>query len=148
MRDGVALSLARNLGVDPAPEMPNPVQHHMTVSGDALDHHDIPGYQGTGDFLGAHVHGLGISHVDACSVPLSREEPDVRRAPAVRRHEQRRARTNTVKTIADGIVGRGVLLDIVGLRGVPFLQPDEYITLEDLEPPKRARESPSALATS
>ena len=33
VRDGVTVSLARNLGVDPAPEMPHPAQHHMTRVG-------------------------------------------------------------------------------------------------------------------
>ena len=58
------------------------------------------------------------------------------------------AKSNTVMTIADGIVGRGVLLDIAGLRGVPFLEPDDPTTLEDLAAAEVRRGSPSAPATS
>ena len=91
---------------------------------------DIPGYQGTGDFLGAHVHGLGISHVDALCHMFVKNQMYNGRPPSDVTSVG--AKTNTVMTIADGIVGRGVLLDIAGLRGVPFLEPDDSVTLDDL----------------
>jgi kynurenine formamidase len=130
VRDGVTVSLARNLAVDPAPEMPHPVQHHMITSGDALDRQGIPGYQGTGDFLGAHVHGLGISHVDALCHMFVKDRMYNDRPPTD--VTSAGAKYNTVMTMADGVVGRGVLLDIAGLRGVDYLEPDDYVTLEDL----------------
>lgn len=130
VRDGVTVSLARNLAVDPAPEMPHPVQHHMITSGDALDRQGIPGYQGTGDFLGAHVHGLGISHVDALCHMFVKDRMYNDRPPTD--VTSAGARFNTVMTMADGVVGRGVLLDIAALRGVDHLEPDQYVTIEDL----------------
>ena len=39
----------------------------------------------------------------------------------------------SVEAAADGIVGRGVLLDIPAARDVPWLEPGEHVTLEDLE---------------
>jgi kynurenine formamidase len=35
--------------------------------------------------------------------------------------------------LKDGLVGRGVLLDIPGLRGISWLEPGEHIFAEDLE---------------
>jgi kynurenine formamidase len=37
----------------------------------------------------------------------------------------------------DGIVGRGVLLDVPRLRGVPWLEPGEHVFREDLEAAER-----------
>ena len=37
----------------------------------------------------------------------------------------------------DGLVGRGVLLDVPRLRGVPWLEPGEHVCREDLEAAER-----------
>ena len=41
--------------------------------------------------------------------------------------------------IADGVVGRGVLLDIPRLRGVPYLEPGDAVTRAELEAAERAQ---------
>ena len=128
--DGVTISLAHNLGVDPTPECPVPAQHHMLAAGDSRDNMNIPGYEASRDYVGTQVHGLGITHVDALCHMFVKNQMYNGRPPSDVTSVG--AKTNTVMTIADGIVGRGVLLDIAGLRGVPFLEPDDYITLEDL----------------
>jgi len=130
VRDGVTVSLARNLDVDASPETPHPADHHMLASGDALGTDGIPGYQGTRDYVGAHVHGLGISHVDALCHMFVRDQMYNGRPPSD--VTSIGAKKNTVMTMADGVVGRGVLLDIAGLRGVAYLEPDDSVTLEDL----------------
>ena len=38
----------------------------------------------------------------------------------------------SIEVARDGIAGRGVLLDIPRLRGVPWLEPGEHVTAEDL----------------
>ena len=43
------------------------------------------------------------------------------------------ARKNSILTMKDGIVTRGVLYDIPKLKGVPYLEPGERIFIEDLE---------------
>ena len=43
------------------------------------------------------------------------------------------ARKNSILTMKDGIVTRGVLYDIPRLKGVPYLEPGERIFVEDLE---------------
>jgi kynurenine formamidase len=40
---------------------------------------------------------------------------------------------------ADGIVGRGVLLDIPRLRGVPYLEPGEAVTADELDAAEEAQ---------
>jgi kynurenine formamidase len=40
---------------------------------------------------------------------------------------------NTIDALKNGLVGRGVLLDVPRLRGVPWLEPGEHVFPEDLE---------------
>lgn len=49
------------------------------------------------------------------------------------------ARRLAVDAYSDKIVGRGVLLDIARLRGVPWLEPGTAITPDDLEEAERAQ---------
>jgi kynurenine formamidase len=128
--DGLAVSLARNLAVEPSPTVPHPAEHHMLAAGDARDHQGIPGYEGTGDYVGTAVHGLGITHVDALCHMFVRGEMYNGRPPSDVMSDG--ARTNTLMSLADGVVGRGVLLDIPRVRGVSALDAGDQIMLADL----------------
>jgi kynurenine formamidase len=44
---------------------------------------------------------------------------------------------NTIEAVKDGLVGRGVLLDVPRLRGIPWLEPGEHVFREDLEAAER-----------
>jgi kynurenine formamidase len=131
IREGRSISLAHDLDLEPTPETPVPAQHHMLAAGDARDGSGIPGYEAARDFIGAHVHGLGVTHVDALCHMFVRGQmyngfpaSDVRSDGALR---------NSIITFAGGIVGRGVLLDFAHLRGVDFVAGNEAIRLAELE---------------
>jgi kynurenine formamidase len=47
--------------------------------------------------------------------------------------EADRAKKNSIYNLHDGIVTRGVLMDIARLKGVPYLEPGTRIYVEDLE---------------
>jgi kynurenine formamidase len=77
------------------------------------------------------VHGLGLTHIDALSHMFVRGEMyNGRPASEVR---STGAERNTVMTLSDGLMGRGVLLDIPALHGVEFLPAETAITVADLE---------------
>ena len=131
VRDGVSVSCARDLAVDPSPENPRPSQHHMLVAGDAADLWGAPGVGATMDFVGVACHGMATSHIDAfCHIAVDGRlfngfpVTDVKSTGAQR---------GSILCAADGIVGRGVLLDIPRLRGVDWLEPGEAILPEELE---------------
>lgn len=129
--DGFAVSLAHNLGTTPTTENPYPAQHHMLAAGDAREESGIPGYEASRDYIGAHVHGLGVTHIDAlCHMFVAGKMYNGYPASEVRSDG---ARLNTVLSFADGIVGRGVLLDVAATRGVAYLQGNEAITPSELE---------------
>jgi kynurenine formamidase len=131
VRSGETISLSHNLGTEPTPEHPYPVQHHMLASGDARDANGIPGYEAARDHLSFDVHGLYTTHVDALSHMFVRGEMFGGRPASDVRSDG--ARTNTVLSMADGVVGRGVLLDIPLARGCEFLDIGDVVTVADLE---------------
>jgi len=137
VRDGLSLSLAHDLPVQPSVEAPTPAQHHMLTSGDALDAQGLPGYEACGDYIGTEVHGLGTTHVDALSHMFVRGRMYGGRLPSEVRSTG--ARANTVMTLADGLVGRGVLLDVPAALGVPFLAPTTRIGVAELEAAEAAQ---------
>lgn len=47
------------------------------------------------------------------------------------------ATVNSIEVLRNGLVGRGVLLDVPRRRGVPWLEPGEHIFSEDLEAAER-----------
>jgi hypothetical protein len=110
VRTGETISLSHDLATEPLPEHPHPVQHHMLASSDALDSSGIPGYQAARDHLALDIHGLWTTHVDALSHMFVRGEMYGGRPASEVRSDG--ARANSVMSMADGVVGRGVLLDV------------------------------------
>jgi len=102
----------------------------MLACGDDLGSDGIPGYEATRDAFGTDVHGMGITHLDAlCHMFVDGRMFNGASADLVTRDGAER---NSVMTAAEGIVGRGVLLDVPAARGVAFLDPDQRITVADL----------------
>jgi kynurenine formamidase len=138
VRDGTTVSLAHDLGTEPSPENPHPAHHHMLASGDARDSNGIPGYEAARDYVGLDVHGLYTTHVDALSHMFVRGEMYGGRPASEVRSDG--ARSNTIMSMADGVVGRGVLLDIPRALGIDFLDHGQLVTVADLEAAEAAEE--------
>ena len=129
--EGVALSLAHPLPLQPSAETPLPAQHHMLAAGDARDETGIPGYEASRDWFGTPVHGLGVTHIDAlCHIFVRGRMYGGVPASEVRSDGARR---NALETLAEGVVGRGVLLDLPAARGAGWIEPGEPAGVADLE---------------
>ncbi|MGW7363436.1 cyclase family protein [Streptomyces sp. NPDC054841] len=128
VRSGRTVSLAAPVETRPGPDNPDPAAHRMT----GPDPRDIgaAGLFFARDRFAMNVHGDADSHLDALchvmydgelynGVPASSVTPDG-------------ATALSVDVVRDGIVGRGVLLDIPRLRGVPWLEPGDHVTADDL----------------
>jgi kynurenine formamidase len=138
VRSGEAVSLAHDLGTEPSPENPSPAHHHMLASGDARDANGIPGYEAARDYVGLDIHGLSTTHVDALSHMFVRGEMFGGRPAADVRSDG--ARSNTIMSMADGVVGRGVLLDVPRTVGVEFFDTGAVVTVAELEATEHAQE--------
>jgi len=130
VRDGVAVSCARELPVEPSLENPRPAHHHMLVAGDVADSL-VPGIGATMDYIGVAFHGMATSHIDAlCHIAVAGK---IYNGFPISDVKSTGARRGSIMVARDGIVGRGVLLDVPRLRGVAWLEPSERILPDELE---------------
>ena len=122
VRTGRTVSCARPLDTRPAADNPFPVAHHMT--GTATE--------GMGaDYFAISPHGFATSHLDAlCHIFHEGKLYNGYPAETVTAHG---ATKLGIHRLHDGIVTRGVLLDVAALRGIDALEPGEPIFPEDLE---------------
>ena len=139
VRSGRAVSCARDFPVEPSIENPRPALHLMTRAGDDCVAPGL-GLESTGDFLGVSFHGMATSHIDAlCHVFVEGMMYNGFAAAEVR---STGARRGAITCARDGIVGRGVLLDIPRLHGVEHLEPGTAITPDELVEAESAQASP------
>ena len=136
VREGRSVSMSRNFPVAPAPNNPTPAQHFMIRAGDDCAPAGV-GMQATSDYIGIAFHGLACSHVDALCHVLQddrmyngRPGSEVKSTGAV---------THSIITMKDGVVGRGVLLDVPRALEIDFVAPGDFLTVADLEAAERAQ---------
>ncbi|MEQ8860848.1 MAG: cyclase family protein [Pseudomonadales bacterium] len=130
VRSGISLGIGNPWPVDPGPHNPWPAEHHMLRGGDDADYPGVPGLSVALDYIGVQHHGIACSHIDAlCHVFVRSRMYNGYPASEVR---STGARRNDIKPMANGIVTRGVLLDLPRLLGVEFLDGFYRIRAEDL----------------
>jgi len=84
------------------------------------------------DYVGIQCHGFSFTHLDALAhVTYDGVSYNGRRLEDLSSHEG--ATFGSILAQQDGIFTRGVLLDIAAARGVPWLEPDDGVSVEDLE---------------
>jgi hypothetical protein len=112
VRAGRTVSCARPLDTVSSPDNPSPVAHHMTGTVT----------EGMGaDYFAIAPHGFATSHIDAlCHIFHEGKLYNGYPAEAVTAHG---ATKLGIHRLRDGVVTRGVLLDIPALHGVDALEP-------------------------
>jgi kynurenine formamidase len=133
VRDGLTVTMSLPLNTRPGADNPEPAIHYMTAASGV----DI----GSGslhflkDYVGADYHNDGHTHLDAlCHIAyegrLYNAQPeDIVTSEGVP--------ADAVDVLRDGLIGRGVLLDIPRLRGQRWLEPGEHVFRADLEAAER-----------
>ncbi|MDX3533244.1 cyclase family protein [Streptomyces sp. MB09-01] len=131
VRSGRTVSLAAPIETLPGPDNPEPARHRMIVPADGeTGETGGDGLHFARDRFAMNVHGDADSHLDAlCHVLFDGELYNGVPASSV---TSRGAGALSVEVVRDGIVGRGVLLDVPRLRGVPWLEPGEHVSAGDL----------------
>ena len=119
VKTGTTVSLAHNPLTERADDNSNPFEHTM-LRGFSMDRYSVA------------YHGYAHSHIDALCHILYKDQTY---------NGYARADVNTEKgctklgidNLKNGIVTRGVLIDIPRLKGVEFLEPGTPVYVEDLE---------------
>jgi kynurenine formamidase len=126
VRLGRTVSLAAPVEHQVTADDPDPAQHRMVQAPGA----DGDGLEFAADRIAMNIHGNADSHIDAlCHVSFDGTLYNGVPASAVTAHG---AVELSIAAAADGIAGRGVLLDIPRLRGVPWLEPGDHVTPDDI----------------
>ena len=123
VKDGFAVSLARNLDKEKAPDNNSPFEWSMNPIRPAA----------SSDRFAINFHGSAHTHLDA----LGHHFIDGKMYNGFERDKyvtvERGAEKGAVTTASEGIVTRGVLVDIPRLKGVDYLEPGVAITVADIE---------------
>ncbi|WNG21580.1 cyclase family protein [Cystobacter fuscus] len=125
IREGVSVSVAHPLETQKSADVTHPLAHQMIATGESAD----SSY--SMDSLTIAYHGFAHTHLDAlCHV--------FNEGKTFNGYDQKLVTASGCGTLAvsaykDGIVTRGVLIDLPALRGVAWLEPDTAIQASDLE---------------
>jgi kynurenine formamidase len=130
VKEGISVSLARDANTERAEDNPSPYEHRMTLAG--------AGNRGqfSLDAFSISFHGYQHTHLDAlCHMfwqgkmynGFSQEEVT-----------SEGARKLAIANAKQGIITRGVLIDIARLKGVDYIEPGTVIYPEDLAAWERA----------
>ncbi len=128
---GETLGIGNNWPVDPGPHNMWPAEHRMIRAGDDCDYPGVPDLSVALDYIGVQHHGVACAHIDGlCHVFVDHKMYNGYPASDVK---STGATKNDISPMFDGIVTRGVVLDIPGLHGVKFLKGDHRISRSELE---------------
>lgn len=116
------------------PDNPNPAIYYVANT------HDVDIGSGdvrfATDFLGMQFHGDCHTHIDAlCHIAYKGRLYNGRPAGLMTVHG---AETLDITRYANGLVGRGVMIDVARHRGIPWLEPGEIITRAEIEAVEQA----------
>lgn len=130
VKSGRSVSMEIPINTVAGPDNPIPAIHYMSLM------HDVDVGSGellrfATDFLGMQFHGDCHTHIDAlCHIAYKGQLYGGRPAESV---TSRGALGLDITTCGDGIVSRGVLIDVPRFRGVKWIEPGEAITRDEIE---------------
>jgi kynurenine formamidase len=133
---GHAVSLAAPVGTEVEPDNPDPAVHQMIHTGTSPG--AASGVWFAMDRVALNIHGNADSHIDAlCHVIFDGTLYNGLSPGAV---TPAGAAELSIEVAGGGITGRGLLLDIPRVRGVPWLEPGEHVSADDLIAAEEAQE--------
>ncbi|HET6820115.1 MAG TPA: cyclase family protein [Candidatus Limnocylindria bacterium] len=136
VRSGRTVSMEIPINTVAGPDNPNPAIHFVSQG------HDIDigsgGLRFGLDFMGMACHGDCHTHIDALC-HISYNGLTYNGKPAEEVLTSKGATTLDIASYGNGLVGRGVLLDVPRFRGVDWLEPGEAVTRAELEACEQAQ---------
>lgn len=125
VRSGRSVSLSRTFPTAPGPNNPRPASHYMKRH---------PRAEGSGaavDYMGLEYHGITCTHIDALCHTWDNEGMWNGRKPDEVLSVDGAA-WGSIDKWKDGIITRGVLLDVPAYRGEPYVTEEKPVTGEEL----------------
>ncbi len=127
-KTGRRVSLGRPLDTVAGPDNGRPALHYMTQMGDRKPE-EPTAYM---DFIGVDFHGKSASHIDALPhIAYKGMFYNGKRASSM--VGSGGSSFAPISRLADGVLARGVLLDVARARGVDWVEPPVALGAEDLD---------------
>ena len=120
VQSGITVSLAHNPMPDEAVDNPDAAFNHTMSESLTSDTYEFT------------YHGYGISHIDSLC-HFAYKDMFYNNVPRSASSPEEGCTKNGISNLQQGIVTRGILLDIPRLKGVPYLEPATPIYIEDIE---------------
>ena len=123
VRSGTTVSLAHDFLTEPAEDVREPYQLQMQINDEG---------QNSGDRIEVYFHGISYSHLDGLCHVFYQDT-------LYNGHDYRDVVTDDGCSLMDttqmknGLVTKGVLVDMARLKGVPYLEPGTKLYVEDIE---------------
>lgn len=128
VRSGRSVSLAQPINRSVGPDNNKPALHHMVDLGDV----EAPEPSAHKDFIGLDYHGKATTHLDAvCHIGYRGNIYGG--VPSRDAFTSLGSRWAAVTTMSQGLLLRGVLVDMPVVRKVPWLKPGTAVRAADLE---------------
>jgi kynurenine formamidase len=119
VKNGVSVSLAHNAITEKAVDNPSPFEHTMN-----------PGF--FMDTYKVSYHGYAHSHIDALCHILYKDQT-YNGYPRAEVNTDKGCTKLGIDNLKNGVVTRGILIDIPRLKNLPYLEPGTAIYVEDIE---------------
>jgi kynurenine formamidase len=139
VREGVTVSCARTIRYDAGPDSPAPPIHYMVESGEGWASGEKVSNrrnQVSVDFFGMIFHGHTITHLDSLA-HFFWEGKMYNGRPAHLVSTSLGATVESVEVAKDGIITRGVLVDVPMIRGTNWVERGEGVMPQDIEEAER-----------
>ena len=139
VREGVTISCARTIRYDAGPDSPAPPIHYMVESGEGWASGEKVSNrrnQISVDFFGMIFHGHTITHLDSLA-HFFWEGKMYNGRPAHLVSTSLGATVESVEVAKDGIITRGVLVDVPMIRGTNWVERGEGVMPQDIEEAER-----------
>ncbi|MBI3046067.1 MAG: cyclase family protein [Candidatus Harrisonbacteria bacterium] len=124
VRDGVSVTCARPIESSPEPDLKTQALRKEIDSGE--------GRRAGLEYIGMVFHGNSITHIDSPAHYFWKGKMYNNR-PADLVSSREGAQVNDVEVLRNGIITRGVLLDVAAIKNKKWLESGEAVTVADLE---------------
>ena len=134
VQEGTTITLSRTVNFEATPDAPNPPVHFMVESGEGWASGDKVTTRATAaasDYFGMIFHGYTITHVDSLA-HFFWEGQTYNGNPAHLVATNQGATVCSVEEAKNGIVTRGVLVDVPMVRGTDWVERGEGVMPDDI----------------
>ena len=134
VEDGLRITMSRTVSFEPSADAPSPPVHFMVESGEGWasgDKISSRAFPAATDYFGMIFHGYTVTHVDSLS-HFFWEGKTYNGFPAHMVSTSMGATFGSVEEAKDGMIARGVLVDVPMIRGIDWVERGEGVMIDDI----------------